>query len=58
MALSHKRFLFNLLILKIFCVIMFVILGLSPSGKAAGSDPVIVGSNPTSPAKSLFISLL
>ena len=25
-------------------------IGLSPSGKATGSDPVITGSNPVSPA--------
>ena len=30
-------------------------LGVSPSGKANGSDPFIVGSNPTTPANTNLI---
>ena len=32
-----------------------IILGVSPSGKANGSDPFIVGSNPATPANSIHI---
>ena len=30
---------------------MKIVIGVSPSGKANGSDPFIVGSNPATPAK-------
>ena len=33
-------------------------LGDWPSGKAAGSGPVIGGSNPSSPAKQLFATII
>ncbi len=41
------------------CVIMILhyapLVGVSPSGKANGSDPFIVGSNPATPATTNFI---
>ena len=39
----------------IICVIMKIVIGVSPSGKANGSDPFIVGSNPATPASSIHI---